>query len=193
MQLAARRRGDHQPEKHTRPCTLHCVAGKVLSGPGQGVFVIVDHGVFVIVDQWTTLVGPWLRVALLPLSKKNCSTCDRSCFLGPQTAGGILPLWRAWWSHLMWGASFLPSTPLKLVCGVLHCLVMPRRGWSPRPIASPSTAGCGLIFVDPTFDVNSFKVGVWGPRWLRLPRPFRCGNPSGGKTGQPGARDPPHC
>ena len=34
----------------------------VLSGPNRGVFVLED--------QWVVLVGLWLRIALLPLSRK---------------------------------------------------------------------------------------------------------------------------
>ena len=73
----------------------------------------------------------------------------------------------------MWGSSFLPSTPLKLVHSLLHCLVMSRRGWTPRRVDSPSSAGRGLLFVDAAFDLDRFKVGLWGPALGG--RVFRCG------------------
>ena len=127
----------------------------VLSGPSR-VFFFLE-------DQWVVLVGLWLRIALLPLSRKFARRVigRLSWALRPQV--GVCPFLAGWWSHVAWGLTFLPSTPLKLVFSSLHCLVMARRGWSPRPILPPSQSGRGLLFVDAAFDRDRFKVGVWGP------------------------------
>ena len=50
---------------------------------------------------------------------------------------------------------------------------MSRHGWTPRHVASPSSAGRGLVFVDAAFDLDRFKVGLWGPALGG--RVFRCG------------------
>ena len=138
----------------------------VLSGAGQGVFVVTN--------QWIVLLGLWLRVALLPLSRKLARRVFGrfSWALRPQV--GACPFLAGWWSHVMWGSSFLPSAPLKLVHSLLHCLVMSRRGWTPRRVDSPSSAGRGLVFVDAAFDLDRFKVGLWGPALGG--RVFRCGH-----------------
>ena len=95
--------------------------------------------------------------------QKICQTGNWPHLLGPLTAGGIVPFPYRLVSHVISGAAYLPSTPLKLVYSVLHSLVMSHRGCSPRRVASPSSAGRGLIFVDAAFDVDRFKVGVLGP------------------------------
>ena len=127
----------------------------VLSGPNSGVFVLQD--------QWVVLVGLWLRIALFPLSQKFARRVIGRLSWALRPKVGVCPLLAGWWSHVAWGLTFLPSTPLKLVFSALHCLVMARCGWSPRPILPPSQSGRGLLFVDAAFDQDRFKVGVWGP------------------------------
>ena len=71
----------------------------VLLGQGQGVFVISE--------QWTALLGLWLRVALLPPSRKFARRVIGriSWSLRPQV--GSCPFLAGWW-YVMWGASYLP-------------------------------------------------------------------------------------
>ena len=175
VRLAAARLGDLlgrqgaiiSPKSILEPVPSIVWLGKklVLSGAGQGVFVVPN--------QWIVLLGLWLRVALLPLSRKLARRVIGrfSWALRPQV--GACPFLAGWWSRVMWGSSFLPSAPLKLVHSLLHCLVMSRRGWAPRRIDSPSSAGRGLVFVDAAFDLDRFKVGLWGPALGG--RVFRCG------------------
>ena len=40
---------------------------------------------------------------------------------------------------------------------------MSLKGWSPQPLLPVTACRGGILFVDAAFDVDQFKIGVWGP------------------------------
>ena len=73
------------------------------------------------------------------------------------------PFVSGWWAHCQWRANWLQSCPLSLLTSLLHCLIMSLRGWTLKLLLPLSNCGGGTLFVDAAFDVDRFKVGVWGP------------------------------
>ena len=136
----------------------------VLSGARAGVYAMAGG--------WQILVGLWLRTAVLPLSRQQARRVVGrfSWALRPQV--GACPFLAGWRCHVLWGDSFVRACPRSLVLSLLHCLVMVRRGWVPSLIMPPPPVNRGLVFVDAAFDINQYKVGLWGPAFGG--RIFKC-------------------
>ena len=57
----------------------------------------------------------------------------------------------------------LQTCPLSLLTSLLHCLIMCLWGWTPKLLLPFSICGGCTLFVDGAFDVDIFKIGIWGP------------------------------
>ena len=100
---------------------------------------------------------------MLPLSKKHARRILGRYFWALRPNIGYAPFLSGWWAHCQWGEKWVQNCPLSLLTSLLHCLIVSLRGRTPKSLLPLSVCGGGLIFVDTGFDIDRFKVGIWGP------------------------------
>ena len=109
----------------------------------------------------TVLVGMWITAAVLPLTRRRARKLLGRFIWALRPAVGYLPFLAGWWSFCPWGPNWLQKCPLNLLYSLCHCLVQSLQGWNPAPLLPFSLAVKGRIFVDATFDVDRYKIGLW--------------------------------
>ena len=109
------------------------------------------------------LLGLWIRTAVLPLTRKHAYRILGRFIWRLRPTVGFTPFLSGWWAHCQWGANWLQNCPLSLLQSLLHYLLLSYRAWKPQVLLPLSICGGGVLYVDAAFDVDKFKVGVWGP------------------------------
>ena len=127
----------------------------VLSRNGVGPFPEGQGG--------TAFLGLWIRAAVLPLTRKHACRILGRFIWTLRPAVGFAPFLSGWWADCQWGPNWLQNGPLSLVQSLLHCLFLSYRAWKPQVLLLLNICVGGVLYVDVAFDVNKFKVVVWGP------------------------------
>ena len=101
---------------------------------------------------------------VLPLTRKHARRILGHFIWSLRPTVGFAPFLSDWWAHCQWGPNWLQNCPLSLVQSLLHCLLLSYTAWKLQVLLPLNICVCGgVLYVDAAFDVNKFKVGVWGP------------------------------
>ena len=77
---------------------------------------------------------------------------------------GFAPFWSGWWAHCESGANWAQNSPLSLPQSLLHCLFFHTRLGNRSYCFPLASLGGAVLYVDAAYDIDRFKIGVWGPR-----------------------------
>ena len=99
---------------------------------------------------------------MLPLSKKHARRLPGRYVWALRPGAGYAPILLGWWAHCQWGENWVQNCPLSLLTSLLHCLIPSLKSWTPKSLLPFLVCGGVVTFVNAVFDVDRFKVGIWG-------------------------------
>ena len=127
----------------------------VLSGDGAVVFPKGQGG--------AALLGLWIRAAVLPLTRKHARRILGRFIWSLRPTVGFAPFLSGWWAHCQWGPIGSKTAPCPWSRASCTASCFPIGLGNHRYCFPLASVGGGVLYVDATFDVDKFKVGVWGP------------------------------